>query len=322
MKFLGHEEVPLKHLTGLPTGEQWQALCETYEVQQRALSIDRLTMLQEPGVRKRDLRVVWGTRRIAAHDVLGYAKVLVKMIDCDDEELEAIKIAENAEREHNQRWTGDALVQLVEFYERQEQLGGDLPMFQPLHRPKGGRPLTAQGKAVQVVSQITGRSKESLRAKIYREKGRAGKLAQVEMPKPETPDEGIIDTLGQELDPAFLLEIAAIRASLIGVQRYLKSAKARLAKLRSDKVAFPDAYIERLRSNLTDCFRRVGRVVPVSLCPYCLCGVRSDPKTCAACLGAGTVGKEVLENSSKELKSKVAEKREDNDDDRESDIPW
>lgn len=299
MKVLGFEEIPIAHMNDLPTGEEWRDLCETAEVRARAKSIANTMLLQEPGVRKRDLRVIWGRRRIAAHDVLGYRKVLCKMVECDDEELAVLRSIENIEREHRARYTGQTLAHLVEFYERQEATGDVNPLAPKIKRK--GRKRNARGRAVHTVASLTGHSEDSIRSAMMRAQKRGEKLPAADV----VSDAGsqIIDARGQEIDPNYLLEITTIRATLIHCQRQLTSIKGRLTTaITTPRLPFPKEHVGRVQQKAGELHRLIGSLIPKSLCPYCLAGAKSPPDQCAACLGAGIVGDSVLENLPKEMR--------------------
>lgn len=300
MHVIGVEETKIEDL--LPAN--WEELIGEDEVRLRAGSIEILGQLQEPMVRKRDLALVFGLRRILAHKLLGYVRVKVKMVDCTDEELLMAKKAENAEREHSKAKASRAITELIEFYDRKLQDMGGAPSA--VRSPRGGRPRSTRGEARRKVAEITGRSEAAIRQYEYAERRakrsqrRTAAALDIDPSELADPTEPL-ETWGMELEPDFLMSIAQVRKVYAHTLRQLAASKARFTRLSRTDVPLQQGAIGRAKLALEEAHGLISSMAPVALCPYCKALPELLPR-CATCLGTGYVGKRTIEVTPDELK--------------------
>lgn len=118
MQVFGEQEVEIANLV---CSDGFEARLQTADVREKAASIGQVGLIHPPLVRASDGRVGPGEDRIAACCLLGWSSITVRLIECSDDELEALREHENRVR---RKESGAELLEMVTSVE----LAGPLPV--------------------------------------------------------------------------------------------------------------------------------------------------------------------------------------------------
>jgi hypothetical protein len=219
MKFLDVRSVALHEI-------QYDEPLRTSEprVHDLARSLKVHGLIQFPVVDSTTMRVVSGRDRIAAHLINNEAMVEVRMVDGTAEELEALEVAENLERRHDDR---NALrARYVAILERAIAAKG-IHVDESTTIAQRGRPKTAHTKAVEAVAELEGVKPAMVR------RSEAKVKAAAEPPKaPAPPEPRAEDRAVAEYNEAIVASVAAIGAAartlaVLAAHDWLPSARAK-----------------------------------------------------------------------------------------------
>ena len=285
MHTIGLKEVKISNLK-LPGN--WAEYLESEEVQERAKSIERHGLIHEPLVRKSDMSLIVGRRRVAAHVVNGEDTVMVKLIECTDQEAEELELVENLERHHASPGEQRKLtVALVDLYERLEK---GKPAVK-LPGKKRGRKKTPRGRAREIVAEQIGIEPESVRRAEVRERSSQKDDAE------DAPSPILLWTL--EVDDAYMEAMRDIQANISRALGKLRDVRKFLMAIQTNDHAQSDR-MEPILEALTELRKRIEGHRPVSLCPACKY-LDEYSHNCAACAGTGWATETQFSNAPKEL---------------------
>jgi ParB-like chromosome segregation protein Spo0J len=293
MRTIGLKEVAIADLT-LP--HDFALLLDDPGVATKAESIESLGLIHEPLVLQRDMRVLAGRERIAAHMRLGRTTVMVKLVDCNELEAIEIEFQENIVRRHDPDEQQRLIMERLEEIEKAKEHEVD-------RTGRPGRPKTPRGMAREKVAAEVGVNPESIRQREYRQRKKAGKVTpKVAKPAPakDAPKEPPVKTIGLELDAAFNAQVEATQVMLRDAANKLRTASAKLTQLRNAELTFPVGRLDRIRDQLRSVTAAVEGAYPTSLCPYCK-GIEGIQQLCGACLGAGFITKDQEQSVPAEL---------------------
>lgn len=268
MRVLGLDVVPVVALTG-----EWHAILGEPRVAILARSIEAGTQLQEPMVRRSDMRVVFGNGRVAAHQLLKRPTVMVKLVDCTDHEASIAKEMENAHRVHNQAGQREAEDRLV------AMLLESAPELPEAHRGKGRQgPRTRAGWAIAEASALTGTPVGTLKLREYRKRKPLVELK--------------FDDIRSFGRPWTKASWEQVEKACFGVQRTAKMLVEANAALSRLKAAAPvqAARIGRIQADLSELANSLKGLIPVSVCPTCK-GLKDVQAECVACETTGLITK-------------------------------
>ncbi len=267
-----------------------------------AESIRDTVLINPPMVRQSDGKVAAGEDRIAAHVILDREFVRATLIECDDDELEAIRKAENKHRRVE--------LSAEELLARVEALGvaqaepttisfstvlpddsyptrATLDAAREAMREGPGRPKERRTVAIEAVAEDTGRSADAVRKAVERAKAKR-EVTSIELWGTEQPAEWLEPVLAQ-------------RVSLTGASDKLRAAMAELTRMQKkspidDKVSWELHEALQARAHLIRSLR------PACVCAWCK--NRGDyVAECTACGGRGFLTEEQLVMVPEELKN-------------------
>lgn len=253
-----------------------------------AESIRDTVLINAPMVRERDSKVAAGEDRIAAYCVLDRPEIRVTLVECSDEELEAIRSAENKFRRSDisaeellarveamapqasapceccqgETVATDSGAECVICGWRQRAPGDQAPLVGP------GRPKKARTVAMEAVAAETGRSHESVRKATERAAARRDKAS--------------IELWGTEQPAEWLEPIQAQRRLLTGASDKVTAAMASLTRLQT-RSPIDDALSHELHLALQEKAHAIRALRPACVCAWC----KNTVPDCTACGGRG-----------------------------------
>jgi hypothetical protein len=294
---------------------------EAARVKDLAESFARVPLLQRPGVRARDKKVIFGGDRLAALSVAGETWVEVDLWDCTDAEMAEARDTENARRRERDE---AALRRLVERRAAEEEAAEEVPwdtgadvsdvtngparaeMLQSKQLPpdaemRRGRRKTPAGRAREAVAKQAGTTPKAVKEVEQRAKAREGRIRHDDTVVPPPP----VETHGIRADDDTAAAIRLIHNSLHSIDLILRRAKTELSgflgvleKVTAALTVQLDA--QELARVLDEATRVVRGAKPSDLCVYCAL-VPSERKRCAACRGSGYLTADQMRSVPKEL---------------------
>ncbi len=252
----------------------WRKVLDDPNVKHLAASIRTFSNLQEAIVRRSDMQLIAGRRRVAAHVYLGLDKVYCKLVECSDDECRAIALAENAHREHDLGKQNVDLVELVALTTKVEEERRKNPDADVSRK----KPKTI---AHEIVAAKLGITPGALRQAEYREKLRK------ENQKKDLKAEKI-KNLGMEFDDEFKKKVEKVTESIGLSTSALSRTSAILTELDNSGAPLHRDKLEHIRSELAILSKALRGLRPSSLCPYCK-GIEQIVTSCTACLGTGYI---------------------------------
>lgn len=272
MNVIGFKEIAI---TAMKLPGDWRKVLDDPNVKHQAASIRTFTQLQEPIVRRSDMQLIAGRRRVAAHVYLGLEYVYCKLIECSDDETIAIAKVENAHREHDLGKQKEDLVELVALTtkieeERRLSPGAAVP------RKK------AKSVAREIVAESIGLTPGALRQKEYREIQRRKEVQGL-----RKQDTGI-KSLGMEFDDEFKEKIDKVVQGIENAAEKLSRTATVLTQLSNLRVPLHTDRLSYIRTELATLSKALRGLRPSSLCPYCK-GIEQIVSACTACLGTGYI---------------------------------
>lgn len=263
---------------------------KTDNVKALQTSMASVGMLHPPTVRMPGYRLLAGGDRVAARMRAGERKVLVNMIECDDDEAARITAHENLARRYYPQKTGEQLLKALEVEQKR---------LEPVAKERAGKKpqssKSAKGLARESVARTRGVKPESVRRAEQRHKERQ----QPEKPALEKP---LIDTLGIVVHADYLAKVGQVVTHMDAANMRVGQALAALTVLRQSSLPFDAKVVEGLWDSLHGIGVTLRGAIPKSICPWCKGqeGVQDD---CAACQGNGYVTRVVRdEDVPKELR--------------------
>ncbi len=249
-----------------------------------AESIRDRGLIHPPIVRADTMEVIAGEDRVAAHVLLNASHVLCDLVFCSDEEVTAIREAEN---KHRRPHTGAELLELVERKVKTilppppapSHTPASMPPLPlpPLEEPDVGRPKTERTKAIEELAAETGRSPEAIRKATERAAKKKAKEAAV-----GAPASGF-ETWGREVPAELLESTTKAHKALTEASSKVSAAIAALTKLQKEAL-IRDGLANQIAVMLQDAGRALRGARPSALCPWCK-GQEKLLKGCAACFG-------------------------------------
>lgn len=274
-------------LADIAKPDDWQARLAAPHVRALAESIRRTNgPIAPPVVHELTNEVIAGADRLAAHELLGESRVLVRWVNGTPAELSMLTAAENARRRQD---ADDWLVRLVE---------AERALLEEASRPakpvKRGRQKTVIGEARERVAEVTGKTPEAVRSaeKRVKAKREAEEEPPAPEPEPQAAPEPPIRTLGIEAAHTVFQRAVDVQAAIDNADKALRSAGAFLKPLL-DKTLLPSQTAKRLREEVRSVARLVREARPACVCPQC----RLAPEklgSCAYCDGLGWIGEGTL----------------------------
>ncbi len=265
MKLLGFAT---RRIEWLRLPGNWPALLSDPDTLRIAKSLELVQQLHEPIVRKRDKLLILGRKRVAAHHLRGETKVVVKLVECTDEEAWTMERVENAARAHDPAAQAAATLELMAKFEQESA------------KPKApsGPQETAVGDARKRVAGILGIKPESVRKRIQRTK-RPNKE------HPTCPETVIANlTTWVVMDPEFEGKVNEVKNVIQRSDNKARAILSDLTALAQSGLPIHTERVGRVYADLREVFDRLRSLMPRSLCPFCK-GVESILETCPACLG-------------------------------------
>lgn len=260
----------------------FEALLKSPEVRVRQASIETWGLLQYPGVRKSDMTLVWGRKRVAAHILAGKDRIGVRLIDCSDDVKGILAEVENLERSmfapHEASAATARLVQMVEAFELRKLQPGDprnQKVLDRIHRSARALVATTRGikpKSVEMAERRTKRRKE------------AEQIAQLEGPRPKyLPPPFKTWAPMEQQDIADAMEIMLLGQD---AANKLSSAMGNMTKVLEAGLPVEDSQWRTLREDARRLAEKMRSLIPDTQCPYCKGRPELRPE-CAGCLGVG-----------------------------------
>lgn len=281
MDSLGFKTVKLAKLK-LPGDVKKRTKEQRVKDMAETLKDEDIGLIEKPKVRKKDMLLVTGRDRIAAHMVAGKEVIEVELINCTDEVADKIDKISNAHRRHDRKEQERLMVELVDIYEKDEA-------GKPVARDRGpGRPETPRGKARKKVAKQMGVRPESVRMAEHRNKKRKQKQ-QAQKAKPP------VATLGMPLGEEFLAECASVQRYIDEANGKLVVAQSTIQQLLNAELPVPTSELERLKGDVHDLASHLRNLRPESLCPYCK-GIEGYQEHCTACVTRGWVHSLEMQN--------------------------
>lgn len=291
VKVLAFKVVPIAQLK-LPG--HWRQVLDDPSIPARAWSLKLVGQLQEPMVRRSDWRVIYGNRRIAAALYNGESKVLVKLVDCTDDEADLIARIENAHREHMK---ADELRELV---------NGIIDLAAVANATNGGTVVdpgqtTARIKLPKAVAQaiaadVLGITQEGVKKTLQREKKRKERLRAT---IGHDADVGIRSPWAT-LDDTFRRHTNEVVAVTNGAAQLLVKAMQQLSRMETASLPLHTARLHAVRESIAVAARALRGLLPTWLCPKCKGVPLLQPK-CGTCMATGYITKNQEEGIIAEL---------------------
>ncbi len=237
-----------------------------------AQSIDQFDgALNEPIVRESDWQLVCGFDRVAAHVYLKRDMCRMKIIQCDDAELEKIRVDENYHRRHYTPEERQAI-------EDQALSFNPTPMIYYKKPGKKGPPIKATTMARKEAAEQLGMSPESLRKKDYR---RRKSLNRAKAP---------IRDLGMAVDADYRIKVAEAQELLEMSAESIVKARGAIAKLMKSDLPLQKPRLMVLMEQADELAEAAKGAIPSCLCPGCK-GLGGVQEKCQFCLTAGYITK-------------------------------
>lgn len=283
----------------LRCSESFESRLGKVHVAKLAESIRDTGLIHPPVVRAKDFEVIAGEDRVAAHVLLNRDEVLVDLVECTDEEVEAIRAAENR---HRRPHTADEVAALVAKLEAENEAVEEVETFLdpeaklpdgfygpdadddyssmrkffsservplPEEEPKPGRPPTPHGTAVIEAAEKLDVSPSTVYKKL-RDAARSGPP---------------FETWGREASPKVVARAAESYKAITTICDILRKAHAKV--LRADKWGTLNAAIAcDMESEIKAMIETLELKRPIALCPDCF----AQDDDCHICNGLGYVG--------------------------------
>lgn len=289
MQDIGLREV---HVKSLQLPDDFIERCESLRVRSLAESIHRHGLLHYPVVRATDLQLITGGDRVAAEHMRGNCIIKVRMVNCDDRELEEIRLVENVRRRHDPKAQDEALAKLLESYKERAR--------KARHKhPTKKKPPSINKLARQQVAKDLGITEEAVRMRERRRRKREEKEQQEQEAELKETFETQQYTFGLKLDPKLLSSADVAAGACQEVKGRIATCQSLLGKLEG---GFPPGVRDTLQQMLQDMKSILERNVPVSVCPWCKC-IPLVRQNCTQCSSTGFVGRGQIESVPSELKS-------------------
>lgn len=302
-----------------------------HEVALRARSIARVGMIHEPLVRFEDMRLVSGLYRVAAHIALGRKKILVKLVDCTDEELAEIYWAENADRRHDPG-ERDGLVsarakRMREQAEREQaQIRAkdeledalDAAVGGPGFIPDNSRPRLLETparyirrkpgllRAIEHQSAEDGVSPVVTRHRFYKKASAEYRRVRNYLMRMKPGDALMVtaptdfDNLGVPQSEEFDTVVANVQVMVRYALAHLMSAYNSFARMRTLDLQMSERRIAATMEAIAAIRADIKDGLPAAICPWCK-GQDGIQQKCRACEAMGWVGPKALKAAPKEL---------------------
>lgn len=263
----------------------WREILASPEATDRGISIANVGMIQNPVVRKSDKLLICGAYRVAGVVLQGGSKVTVKLVECSDEQVEAMRLDENIERRH------DPDMQRTLREKRMAELtkaNTETPT-----RDDDGRIVSPQRAARKQLAKELGITPKSLRQAEWRARKASKEVGAVD----EAP---IIHLRGMELDTQYLEQVAIVMKHIAAAKKKALGAVNHFSQILKLGVPFSQEAAKGICEQLTAISWALGREMPFSVCPYCRClgGVVAD---CVTCHSTGWVTAVVIEETTPDL---------------------
>lgn len=298
MDVVGYEEVLI---ADIQKPDNWKYILASEEAEARGRSIEQVGNIHEPMVRKSDMQLVAGCRRLAGMVRVGWTTCTVKLIECDDARLQELRDIENIERRHDPEWQAEIRKRLIDRYEREEAERVAAQKASGQWKRKRGREPSPRRLAQRKAAKDLGVDPRSLERQEMRDrqrKRRHKELGKVAHTEPEPPKD--FHSLGMEVDRAFLGQVGMVQQYIRTAHSRLAIAQRELTKLANSEMPFPPSRIERMKTQIRETSHMVGGMMPVSLCPYCK-GLEGAQDHCAGCFTTGFITKNQNEHIPEEL---------------------
>lgn len=295
MKVLGIEEVKLSLLTADPLPEPDDLVD----------AIEAAGLIHEPVVRKSDMKIVCGFKRIAAHVVLKRKTMPIKFVEGTDDEVRLWFLQENA---HRKRMTDSERSSAIrETYEILRRMRDELPPPAEPETPvisektglpkRGPKPNVAENEVRDETAKTLNVSRRTVDRSLAKP---------VSDRKPPSKPPFPFETFGTEMNPEFLDGVEQVCRRIESMQGHLLSAAADLRLLMNDidadVVNYPREVAKHLHRLTQELSWRFGGAMPVALCWYCK-GVGGLVEQCQGCGGSCVGIKDVQQHVPQELLS-------------------
>lgn len=309
MEVLGLVEVDINALK-LPG--DFRARLKAPHVAELATSLESVGQLNEPIVRTTDKLLIAGADRVAAHTLRKAERVLVKLVDCTDEEAEHLRLTENIWRRHEPEKRGLDLERLLALESARAARAIKAARKEPTPPPElvseGGYRKSAKRVAREKVAKAKGVSLETVRKAELRTKKRREKKAAVEKVVNAQADGKPVDTapiapindLGFELDASWLLKVAEVKRLVEMSAHHASTALGALTQIATKALPFPEGRLQRMRLDLQAIATACRMAAPTSLCPFCK-GQDGYQTGCGACTAHGYITAGQMDHVPEEL---------------------
>jgi ParB-like chromosome segregation protein Spo0J len=296
MEVLGFAEVAIKSLK-LP-GDFRKRMASDH-VKELAVSYEEVGQLHEPIVRSTDKLLIAGSDRVAAHVIRKAEKILVKLVDCTDEEAEYVKHTENVRRRHEPKQRALDLERMIALESaRQARKIAKGPQALPPEdiSPATGKPIAEVTVARREIAKKKGVKPEAVRRAHFRAKARQREAEKVEKVVVAQAEGKVIDTapispiddLGFPLGAEWLLQVTEVKRLVELASQRASDALGALTQLSNRALPFPDGRLQRLRQDMQAAATAIRMSIPKCLCPFCKGQPEYQP-TCSACVGHGYI---------------------------------
>lgn len=277
MKVIGIESVRLDRLR-LPGN--WRKILSDDRVHKIVASRKHVGILQEPIVRASDMRPLCGLGRIASCAVLQEEEVTVKLVECTDEEAVIVTLAENGVRTHDSAKAASLEKDLLAMLEAREPSND--PPWDGVSM-KRGRPKNPKIAAREMAAEASGLKPETLRMREYRDK-----VKNAPPVLPAEPTAPPFRTIGRELHPTFIRQVAKVHEDLSSAAKRLSAALSDLTRLEKSGLPYRRDRVDRLKEDLRSLSEAFRSMRPAALCPSCK-GVDDVQNECAGCATVGYI---------------------------------
>lgn len=286
MRVLGIREIEIAKMK-LPG--DFRKVVDSEEASLIAASVREFgVLLHDPWVRKSDSLLVFGTRRVASHVKLGKSRVLCKIVECSDDEVELVRYAENWHREHDGRKQREVEGKWLALLTKMEEAK---PIEDPLERKA---PKT---RARESLAEKIGIRPESIRMREYREqlKNRAPRDKKI------APLSGMLmETFGLSLPDNFQKRVGEVHLRITDSAKRVALALAGITVLEESGLPISEVKLENVRQELKEASDKLRALLPYCVCPYCKAN-ETVMAECAGCTKTGYITKTQAEGVPDEL---------------------
>jgi ParB-like chromosome segregation protein Spo0J len=256
----------------------WPRILESQPAQDQAESIRTVGLIHYPVVRKSDRLVICGHTRLAGLMILGETHVQAKVIECNDEQVEAMRSHENSERAHDP--VAQRAARKARLAEIAEEISED-------GQARTERKLGTEAR--DALADEEGIKRASVHQYEWRQRQRELKAAEEAAELRADP----VADRGMEMDDAFLVQLGLVRRRVREAKAKMTSAVTTLRAMKTQGLPFSHGKIDELAKRMVAMATDVANESPRTLCYFCR-ALRGIVEDCADCKSTGWLSTRAL----------------------------